>query len=97
MPGYGPNSPREDPHFVPTKRGASFGEHYQATAQMAADRGWFFRSEWYKKLVPDTRRCWMHGEIMFPELALSDTDQNLGYKDQNRGMASGPVAGGAFE
>jgi len=97
MPVSGPNSPREDPHFVPTNRGESFGSHYQATAQMAADRGWFFRSEWYKKLVPDTRRCWKHGEIMFPELDLTPTEQNLAYTDQNRGMATGPIAGGALQ
>lgn len=92
---FGRNSPREDPHFVPTRRGESIGNHYQATALQAAERGWFFRSEWYQKLVPDTRRCVMHGEIMFPELDLTNADQNLAYTDQNRGMASGPPAGGA--
>jgi hypothetical protein len=86
--------PWEDPHFTPTKRDEGRGSHFQATAQMAAERGWFFRSEWYQKLVPDTRRCWLHGEIMFPELELSQNDRNLGYTDQNRGMASGPPAGG---
>lgn len=64
---------------------------------MAAERGWFFRSEWYQKLVPDTRRCFMHGEIMFDELELSEADQNLGYAAQNAGMASGPPAGGALK
>ena len=94
-PLSGSSSPRRDPHFTPTRYGESYGNHYQATAQMAADRGWFFRSEWYQKLVPDTRRCTMHGEIMFPELELTDAEQNLGYKDQNRKMATGPIAGGA--
>lgn len=58
---------------------------------MAAQRGWYFRSAWYKRLVPDTRRCFVHGEIMFDELPLSDEDLNIMYTDQNRGMASGPV------
>jgi len=89
-----PTGPREDPHFTPTNRGEGSGSHMQATAQMAAERHWFFRSEWYKKLVPDTRRCWVHGEIMFPEMVLTESERNLGYTDQNRGMASGPPAGG---
>jgi hypothetical protein len=97
MPVSGPNSPREDPHFAATRRFESRGAHYQATAQMAAERGWFFRSEWYQRLVPDTRRCWKHGEIMFPELELTAQEQEMGYTDQNRHMSSGPLAGGAHK
>lgn len=87
--------PSEDPHFVPTRRYADVGTHFQATAIQAAERGWYFRSEWFKKLVPDTRRCFNCGQILFPELDLSDAERNIGYADQNRGMASGPPAGGA--
>lgn len=78
-----------DPHFYPTHQHEGSGSHKQATAQMAAERGWFFRSEWYKRLVPDTRKCWVHGEIMFDELALTDAEKDLGYADRNRGMATG--------
>lgn len=80
-----------DPHFTPQKYGEGFGSHTQVSAEVAAEKGWGFRSEWYKKFVPDTRRCLYHGEIMFPEATLTDEQQNLFYTDQNRGMASGPI------
>lgn len=87
-----PHAPPRDPHFDPTYTDAPQG-HFQATAQQAAERGWFFRSEWFKRMVPDTRRCFVCGETVFDELPLSENDQLLGYSDQLRGMASGPLAG----
>lgn len=76
MPWW-PSDPFEDPHFAPTHRFEGAGLHKQATAQQAAERGWYYRSEWYKKLVPDTRRCWVHGEIMYPELTLTLQEQSI--------------------
>ena len=76
MPAH-PADPFEDPHFAATHRFEGVGVHKQANALQAAVRGWYHRSEWYKKLVPDTRRCFVHGEIMFEELVLSPDDQNL--------------------
>ena len=70
-------NPFEDPHLAPTHRHEGYGTHKQANAQMAAERAWYFRSEWYEKLVPDTRRCWVHGEIMFEPLELTAEEQNL--------------------
>ena len=69
--------PSEDPHFAATHRYEGVGIHKQASPLQAAVRAWYFRSEWYKKLVPDTRRCWVHGEIMFPELTLTPEEQNI--------------------
>jgi hypothetical protein len=86
-----PWGPPTDPHFTPQKQGEGQGGHTQITPEDAALKGWFFRSEWYKRLVPDTRRCRHHGEIMYPELAMTEAQKNLGYTDQDRGMATGPI------
>jgi hypothetical protein len=80
-----------DPHFTPIKAGEAFGQHTQVTAEKAAELGWLFRSEWYKRLVPDTRRCLYHGEIMFPEAELTQAQLDIVYFHQNRGMATGPI------
>jgi hypothetical protein len=86
-------TPEHDPAFAPTHIFEASGSHKQATPEQAAERGWYFRSEWYKRMVPDTRRCWVHGEIMFDEAPMTDQQKLLGYKDQLRGMATGPLAG----
>jgi len=86
-----PWGPATDPHFTPTKLTEGWGHHEQVFPEEAAIKGWWFRSEWYKRLVPDTRRCRIHGEIMFPEMKLSQEDLDIMYKDQNRGMATGPI------
>ena len=70
-------NPFEDPHLAPTHRFEGSGIHKQANAIQASERAWYYRSEWYKKLVPDTRRCWVHGEIMFEPLELTLEEQNL--------------------
>jgi hypothetical protein len=86
-----PWGPTRDPHFEPTHNQEGQGLHSQITAEDAALRGWGWRSEWYKRYVPDTRRCRYHGEIMFPEATLTPEQQALFYTDQDRGMATGPI------
>jgi hypothetical protein len=86
-----PWGPRKDVHFTPQKQGEGWGAHTQVTYDQAALRGWFFRSEWYKRLVPDTRRCLHHGEIMFPEMTLTDEQTAELYRFQDNGMATGPI------
>jgi len=86
-----PWGPRRDPHFDATHTFEGYGSHTQANALQAALRGWYFRSEWYKRLVPDTRRCLYHGEIMFEEMELTEPEMDTFYTDQRRGMATGPI------
>lgn len=83
-----PWGPRVDPHFDAVLRYEGFGHHEQATARDALEKGWWFRSEWYKQLVPDTRRCRIHGEIMFTELTITENEL---YRFQAIGMATGPI------
>ena len=86
-----PWGPRRDPHFEATHTYEAVGLHTQVDVETAILNGWWFRSEWYKRLVPDTRRCRFHGEIMFPEQSLSQADLDIMYKDQIQGMATGPI------
>lgn len=72
-----PSEPFEDPHFAPTHRFEGHGSHKQATPQQAAERGWYYRPAWYQKLVPDTRRCFVHGEVMFAPFPLTTAEQDL--------------------
>jgi hypothetical protein len=88
-----PWGPARDPHFTPQKQLEGVGGHQQATVEDALLARWWFRSEWYKRLVPDTRRCRIHGEIMFEEQQLSQADLDRLYVAQNAGMATGPLAG----
>jgi hypothetical protein len=60
-----PWGPALDPHFAATQIGEGLPIHSPANQQQAAERGWFWRREWYMPLEPDTRRCWIHGETMF--------------------------------
>lgn len=85
-----PWGPARDPHFASRLTYEGWGLHRQASAADAALRGWYYRSEWYKRLVPDTRRCVVHGEIMYPALPLSPAEEATFYTDQERGMATGP-------
>jgi hypothetical protein len=86
-----PWGPARDPHFEPTHQFEAVGIHDQASASEAADRGWYYRAEWYLPLVPDTRRCKFHGEIMFEPLPLTAAEMGTYYRDQRRGMATGPI------
>lgn len=80
-----PWGPRRDPHFDATHTFEGYGHHEQVTAEEALRKGWWYRSEWYKRLVPDTRRCRIHGEIMFPELEITENEL---YRFQDVGMAT---------
>lgn len=84
-----PWGPRRDPHFEATHAWEGYGHHEQITAPEAAVRGWYFRPTWYDRLRPDTRRCRIHGEVMFAELVLSENDLDIMYTDQLSGMATG--------
>lgn len=86
-----PWGPARDPHFEPTHNHEGYGAHSQVTVQQAIDKGWYYRDEWYKRLVPDTRRCYFHGEIMYEPLELTEQEQAAFYADQDRGMATGPI------
>lgn len=86
-----PWGPARDPHFEPTHLHEGFGAHSQVTVQQAIEKQWYYRSEWYKRLVPDTRRCYFHGEIMYEPLELTPEEQAAFYTDQDRGMATGPI------
>lgn len=84
-----PTGPPKDPHFFPVYKDAPPpGTHFQATAQQAAERGWFYRTEWYQRLVPDTRRCFECGEIVFEPLPLTEAEANVGYLAADKGMAT---------
>jgi hypothetical protein len=54
------------------KRYESGQGHIQATAQMAANRGWFYRPTRRSVLVPDTRKCVCHGELHFDATGADD-------------------------
>ena len=69
--------PREDPHFRPTHADEGVGSHFQATAQQAAERGWYWRPNWWEPLIPDTRRCFMCGEFVFEPLPLTDEEKAI--------------------
>lgn len=53
------------------------GVHFQVTAQEAAERAWYYRPVWYGNLVPDTRKCRCHGEILFDPLPLTAEEQKI--------------------
>jgi hypothetical protein len=84
-----PWGPRRDPHFNATRTFEGSHLHTQVLNEEAALNGWYYRSEWYKQLVPDTRRCRCHGIIMYDPLPLDGP--NPFYVDQERGMATGPI------
>lgn len=62
---------RWDPPCPASLAGESVGVHIQATAQMAAEEGWYYRPERFAQLIPDTRRCVNCGQRVFPPLALT--------------------------
>lgn len=80
-----------DPHFTPQKAGEGLGYHTQVTAEQATLNGWFFRSEWYKRLVPDTRKCARCGQQLFQEAELTEEQIAVLYRYQENGMATGPI------
>ena len=86
-----PWGPRRDPHFIATNTFEAGDFHQQVTPQQAVDKGWYYRPEWWRPLVPDTRRCWHHGEIMYNPLDLTLDEKQTYYADQIRGMATGPI------
>lgn len=86
-----PWGPPTDPHFAPQKSEEGKGHHTQVTAEEATLNGWFFRSEWYKRLVPDTRRCRNCGQQMFKEAVLTEEQIAVLYRFQENGMATGPI------
>jgi hypothetical protein len=69
-----------------SKRFEGLDGHIQATAQMAADRGWYYRRESYLGLEPDTRRCICHGEILFDALTLTSTEAAIRHPLSNSAM-----------
>lgn len=86
-----PWGPQRDPHFDATNTFEAGDYHQQATPEQAADKGWWYRAEWYQNLVPDTRRCIKHGEIMYTPMPLTPEQQAMFYTDQQAGMATGPI------
>lgn len=86
-----PWGPRRDPHFDATNTFEGYGLHQQAIPEQAALKGWYYRPEWYMPLVPDTRRCVWHGEVMYKPTQLTPEQQGMYYRDQKRGMATGPI------
>lgn len=86
-----PWGPGRDPHFQASHEFEGVGLHIQVGVEEAILNGWWFRSEWYSRLVPDTRRCRVHGEIMFTESELSQSDLDILYAAQIAGMATGPI------
>lgn len=86
-----PWGPRFDAHFTPQYQNEGYRYHTQVTAEVAIERGWFFRSEWYKRLVPDTRRCLHCGQQLFPEAQLTEEQIAVLYRFQENGMATGPI------
>lgn len=86
-----PWGPSRDPHFDAELTFEGYGLHSQVDVQTAILKGWWYRPAWYKRLRPDTRRCRIHGEIMFEEQPLSQSDLDIIYAHQNAGMATGPI------
>jgi hypothetical protein len=86
-----PWGPSRDPHFDATNSFEGYGLHSRVDVQTAILHGWWYRPAWYNRLMPDTRRCRFHGEIMFPEQELSQADLDIMYAAQNAGMATGPI------
>lgn len=72
-------APRKDPHFLPTLQTeqAQTHIHKQATAQMAAERAWYWRPVWYEGLIPDTRKCFQCGQEVFEPMVLTDEEKNI--------------------
>lgn len=86
-----PWGPPIDQHFTPQCQGEGRNYHTQVTPEKAAELGWFFRSEWYDRLVPDTRRCLKCGRQMFQPMQLTEEQIGLLYRFQENGMATGPI------
>jgi hypothetical protein len=86
-----PWGPRFDSHFLPQCQGEGHNYHTQVMFDDAIKFGWFFRSEWYKRLVPDTRRCRNCGQQLFTEVELTDAQIGELYRFQDNGMATGPI------
>lgn len=73
----GSNWMGDDHETEATGRFQPTGQHIQATAQMAADRAWYYRRARYLPLEPDTRRCIHCGEAIFPALELTEAERNI--------------------
>ena len=72
----------------------SHGVHIQATAQMAADRAWYYRRARYLPLEPDTRRCIHCGETIVPALELTEDERNIRHPlSTNVLLGEAPIAG----
>jgi hypothetical protein len=84
-----PWGPIRDVHFEPSHQFEGVGLHVQVGAEEAILKGWWYRPQWYGRLVPDTRRCRVHGEIMYTERQLSQAELDILYAHQMAGMATG--------
>jgi hypothetical protein len=60
--------------------------HIQATAQAAADRGWYWRPSPGSGLVPDTRRCICHGDVIFDAMTLTTAEAAIRHPLSNESL-----------
>lgn len=68
---------RRDPCRPARLAGEGALTHVQATPQMAADRGWYYRRDRTQSLEPDTRRCINCGEHVFPAMTLTESERTI--------------------
>jgi hypothetical protein len=52
--------------------------HFRVNPEEAAERGWYYRPEWYMSLIPDTRKCRFCGEEVFSDWpGMTDEDKAI--------------------
>jgi hypothetical protein len=84
--------PKEDPHFIPTGRFNTVGQHFQADPVTAAEMGWYYRPAWYLPLIPDTRRCRFGGEQITQDDWPGMTDEDRALRDPSSpNIMAGPT------
>lgn len=72
-----PRDPRTQAHRRAAYREEHLSVHRQVTALEAAENAWYYRPVPTGPLIPDTRRCGCHGDVIFPPLPLTDAEKAI--------------------
>lgn len=73
----GSNWAGDDHQYPAVHRWDDLGQHFQVTAIEAAERGWYYKTAWYRPPEPDTRRCRNCGKILFEAFTLTEEERNI--------------------
>jgi hypothetical protein len=73
----GSNRAGDDHPSIAIKRDEGVGLHRQVTVEEAVTKAWYYRPGPFAQLVPDTRKCACHGDVMFIPINLTDAEKKI--------------------